>query len=88
MFMLGNRIFKIPKIILGLVGGIAGASVTLLPTVILWTISLGREHFKLDWAYMRGWPLFGGCIGAAGLILYSWRLARAIRQTRAKLKTD
>src|SRR6267154_81213 len=57
IIVMGNQILRIPKILLGVAGAAAGAFVILLPTLALWAISLGTEHFRLDWAYLKGWPL-------------------------------
>jgi hypothetical protein len=85
---MGNQILRIPKALLGVAGATAGAMVMLLPTLVLWAISLGTQHFKLDWAYLKGWPLFGAGIGGTGVILYSWLLSRAIYRKMPKLNID
>ena len=85
---MGNQILRISKTLLGVAGATAGAFVMLLPTWALWAISLGTEHFRLDWAYLKGWPAFGAGIGGSGVILYRWLLSRAIYPTRPKLNTD
>jgi hypothetical protein len=84
----GNRILRIPKVLLGVAGATAGAMVMLLPTLVLWAISLGTQHFRLDWAYWKGWPAFGAGIGAAGLILYGWLLSRAVYRKSTNLNID
>ncbi len=88
IIVMGNRIVRVPKILLGVAGAIAGALIVLLPTLVLWVTSRGAEHFKLDWDYWRGWPAFGAAIGASGVLVYSWLLARATYRTRSKLNTD
>jgi hypothetical protein len=85
---IGNRILKIPKILLGLAGAVGGAFVILLPALVLWAGSLGSEHFRLDWAYLKGWPAFGAGIGVSGVILYSWLLSREVKRASAKINTD
>jgi len=85
---MGSRILRIPKLLLGIAGAIAGASVILLPTVIGWAISLGTEHFVLNWTYLKGWPAFGAAIGAGGLTLYSWLFSREINRTKPQPKID
>jgi hypothetical protein len=75
---MGNQILRISKVFLGFAGAAAGVLIVLLPTVVLSAISLGSGHFRLDWSYMKGWPVFGAGIGASGMILYSWLLSRAI----------
>lgn len=56
----------------------------LLPAGVLWAISSGTEHFKLDWDYLKGWPAFGAGIGASGVILYVWLLSRAVYRAKSQ----
>lgn len=83
---MGNRILKIPKILLGAVGAAAGALIMLLPSLVFW--ALGSVNSPMNWAYLKGWPAFGAGIGASGVILYSWLLSREIHRTIPKPKID
>jgi hypothetical protein len=76
---LGNRILRVPQILLGISGAAVGALVMHFPAVIVWAISLGNDqHFDSstfrDWSYWKGWPAFGAAIGAGVTIIYRWLL--------------
>jgi hypothetical protein len=88
IIVMGDQILRIPKALLGVAGATAGAMVMVLPTLVLWAISLGTQHFRLDWAYLKGWPAFGAGIGAAGVILYGWLLSRAVYRKTPNLNID
>jgi hypothetical protein len=88
IIVMGDQILRIPMAFLGVAGAAAGAIVMLLPAFVLWAISLGTQHFRLDWAYLKGWPAFGSGIGASGVILYGWLLSRAIYRKTPNLNID
>jgi hypothetical protein len=83
---LGNRILRIPQILLAICGAAAGALVMHFPT-IGWAIFLGKEQHVdwsvlREWSYWRGWPAFGAAIGAGVTIMYRWLLRWANRGDR------
>jgi hypothetical protein len=78
---MSDRILKIPRIILIIFGGIAGAIIMLFPPLIIWAFSGGTEHFVFDRGYLLGWPAFGAAIGAATTMLYAWLFSRSMRKT-------
>jgi hypothetical protein len=78
---MGNRILRVPKILLGITGAIAGGLVMLFPTFDVTVIS--RISFAgLRWSSLNGWPTFGAGIGASGVIIYSWLLSREIKRSK------
>jgi hypothetical protein len=86
---MGNRILRIPPILLGIAGAIAGAFVIIFPFFVLAVISRGTVNFAgWRWSSLKGWPAFGAGIGASGVILYSWLLSREINRASAKVNTN
>jgi hypothetical protein len=82
---MGNQILRIPTLLLGVAGAIAGAFIMLLPFFVVSVIARGTIDFAgWRWSSLKSWPAFGGGIGASGLILYSWLLSRAIRPETAQ----
>lgn len=76
---LGDRVLRVPQIVLGISGAAAGTLVMVFPALVVWTISPGSgPHFHWsafrDWSYWKGWPAFGAAIGAGTTILYRWLL--------------
>ncbi|MEO8737370.1 MAG: hypothetical protein ABI380_12620 [Edaphobacter sp.] len=79
---MGNRILKIPKILLGIAGAVAAVLIILALYFVLAVIAQGTVHLsKWSWSSQTGWPLFGfgSAIGASGAILYAWLFSRANR---------
>lgn len=78
----GERILRIPVIILALMGAISGLLIVVLPFFIVWMIAPGSKHFKFEfqWAYFRGLPSLGAANGACGMTLYRWMLSSNSRQ--------
>jgi len=77
LISVGGRVLRWPVVLVAVIGAVGGVVVILLPTAMLWAYSRGTEHFRLDWAYLRRWPLFCAGIGACGASVYYWLLARA-----------
>jgi len=88
LIAIGNRVLRMPKILLGLAGAVGGIFVMLLPALVLWVSSLGAEHFSLDWVDLKGWPAFNAGIGAAAVIIYGWLLSRVVYRASSKVNTD
>ena len=77
---MGNRILRIPPILLGIAGAIAGVFVIIFPFFVLAVISRGTVNFAgWRWSSLKSWPAFGAGIGACAVILYRWLLTRALR---------
>jgi hypothetical protein len=87
IIVMGNRILRIPKALLVVAGATAGVFVVLLPYLVLGASS-GNQHFRLEWAYLKGLPAFGAGIGATGVILYGWILSRASYKKTPNLNID
>jgi hypothetical protein len=86
---MGNRILKIPKIFLGIVGAIAGAFIILFPIFVVSVISRGTVDFAgWRWSSLKSWPAFGAAIGACAVSLYRWLLSREINRTSTKINTN
>jgi hypothetical protein len=86
---MGNRILRIPTILFGIVGAIAGAFVTIFPFFVLAVISRGTVNFAgWRWSSLKSWPAFGAGIGACAVILYRWLLSRAVYRANSKFNTD
>ncbi len=91
---MGVRILKIPKLLLGVAGAVAGLLVMLLPVLVMWVISPGDVNFtnltKTKWTWSDGDVLFvfAAGIGASATILYSWLLSRAIDRTTSNPNTN
>jgi hypothetical protein len=82
---MGTQILKHSRVVLGLSGAIAGFLVMLLPSTIIWMLTRGAEHFKLDWSFFKGWPGFGAVIGAGAMSSYRWLLSRAVSREATAL---
>jgi hypothetical protein len=81
IILLANRLLRLSPIIIGSAGAAGGPIIMLLPWAILKILSHGREHYVLDWEYLRGWPLFGGLLGAGGAILYRFFYMQSLRRS-------
>jgi len=77
---MGNRILKIPRILLGIAGAIAAPLIILAFFIF---VALLVNHGTLDfskwsWSSAKGGPLFGfaSANGASALVIYHWLLSR------------
>jgi hypothetical protein len=83
MLAMGNLILRIPTIILGIAGAMAGVFVLLLLPMLEWVGDVmkpvpGVTHsFDLPWSYLKVWPVFCAALGAGGAMLYRSLLSRA-----------
>jgi hypothetical protein len=82
---MGKRLLRVPTLVLGLLGAAAGILTILLPVLLLVLViehrmpTPGITHSPvLSWSYMLGWPAFCASLGAAGMMLYRWRLSRTV----------
>ena len=83
---IGERIFKIPKLLLGVAAAFGGLLIFLLPWLVTRVISHGRIDFSelyLSLSALNGLPAFGAADGASSAMLYIWLLSRAVGQDQA-----
>jgi hypothetical protein len=84
---MGDRILRIPKVLLGVAGAIAGEVVMVLPFFVLAVIAHGTIDFSgWRWSFKDStitFFTFAPAIGASGVILYAWLLSRAANKTRS-----
>jgi hypothetical protein len=85
MLAMGNQILRIPAIVLGIAGAMAGVFIVLFLPLLEWVESVIKpnpgltQSFSLPWSYLKGWPAFCAALGAGGAMLYRWLLLRASR---------
>ena len=86
----GDRIFKIPKLLLGVAGAFGGLLIFLLPWLVTRVISHGRIDFSelyLSLSALNGLPAFGAADGASAVVLYTLLLPRALGQAQDQAPT-
>ena len=83
LIAIGNRVLKIPVIVLGILGAAAGCFVISLFPLWDWAMHLlhpvagVRYGLDLRWSYLIGWPAYCAFLGAGGMIMYRWLFSRA-----------
>jgi hypothetical protein len=83
LIAMGNLALKIPTVLLGIAGAMAGVFVILLLPMLEWVRYLIRpvpgftHSIDLPWSYLKGWPAFCALLGAGGTVLYRCLLSRA-----------
>lgn len=78
---LGTRILKIPTILFGVVGALAGILSVLIFFVVFAQIANGTVNWSASrWPDLRGLPAFGAGNGACAVILYQWLLSREVKR--------
>lgn len=89
MIATGDRILRIPWLLLGIAGALAGCLIFLSPFVVPALLSPGPASYKgWHWSLLRSWPSFAAGIGASGVLLYRWLLSRAVQRMKRELITD
>ncbi len=75
MIAMGDRVLKVPILLMGIAGAIAGTLVVLLPFVLTALILNGSIHLQEDWnSEKSALPAFGAGIGACAMMLFRWFL--------------
>jgi hypothetical protein len=87
MIALGDRMLKVPILLMGIAGAIAGTLVVLLPFVLTALILNGSIHLQAGWKFKNALPAFGAGTGACAMMLFRLFLGLAARRPAPSLES-